>query len=124
MIRFTLYKIYYGDYLVYLGRTKQNLQQRIRGHMFSKPMHRNINIHQVTNIEYANFKTEADMYVYEVYLINKFHPPLNIDDKAHDELTVTLPDIEFIPYECKLMDKWRKELTAKGEAQHYAQRSY
>ena len=37
---YILYRIYYGDDLVYLGRTKQPLQSRIRGHLFKKPMHR------------------------------------------------------------------------------------
>lgn len=37
---FILYRIWYGDSLVYLGRTKQPLQSRIHGHLFKKPMHR------------------------------------------------------------------------------------
>lgn len=41
---FILYRIWYGDNLVYLGRTKQPLQSRIHGHLFKKPMHRSINI--------------------------------------------------------------------------------
>lgn len=28
---FVLYRIYYGDTLVYIGRTKQPLQNRLRG---------------------------------------------------------------------------------------------
>lgn len=43
-----LYKIYYDDVLVYLGRTKQPLQTRLRGHFFKKPMHRVIDIQQVS----------------------------------------------------------------------------
>lgn len=50
---FILYRIWYGDHLAYLGRTKQPLRARIRGHMFNKPMHRSIDIHNVTKIEYA-----------------------------------------------------------------------
>lgn len=50
---FLIYRIWYGDCLVYVGRTKQPLQSRIRGHLFSKPMHRTVNIEQVTKIEYA-----------------------------------------------------------------------
>lgn len=37
---FLIYRIWYGDCLVYVGRTKQPLQSRIRGHLFNKPMHR------------------------------------------------------------------------------------
>ncbi len=107
---FTLYRIYYGDMLMYLGRTKQPLQDRIRGHLFKKPMHRSIDIEFVTKIEYATFKSEADMNLYEVYFINLWKPPLNIDDKCRDELTVSLPDVEWKPFQTKLWDKWKKEI--------------
>lgn len=36
--KYIVYRIYYGDCLVYVGRTKQPLQNRIRGHLFSKPI--------------------------------------------------------------------------------------
>lgn len=48
---FLLYRIWYGDTLAYLGRTKQPLQTRIHGHLFKKPMHRSIAINLVTKIE-------------------------------------------------------------------------
>lgn len=50
---FLVYRVWYGDTLVYVGRTKQPLQDRIRGHLFQKPMHRTIAIEQVTKIEYG-----------------------------------------------------------------------
>jgi hypothetical protein len=105
-----LYKIYYGFGLVYLGRTKQPLQDRIRGHLFQKPMHRNIDINLVTRLEYAEFPTEADMYLYEIYFINKLKPPLNVDDRARDDVTVTLPEIEFKEFTTHLWDNWKDEL--------------
>lgn len=105
-----LYKIYYGDNLVYLGRTIQPLNDRLRGHFFKKPMYRIIDIDAVTKIEYAEFKTRADMYLYEIYYINKLKPHFNCDDKAKDELTVVLPEIEFKEYECNLIDKWKSIL--------------
>ena len=74
---FLIYRIWYGDCLVYVGRTKQPLQSRIRGHLFSKPMHRTVNIEQVTKIEYAELGSEADMNLYEIYYILQLHPPLN-----------------------------------------------
>lgn len=105
-----LYKIYYGDTLVYLGRTNQPLKTRLRGHFFKKPMHRTIDINQVSRIEYAEFPTEADMFLYEIYFINLLKPPLNVDDRAQDNLTVSLPEKEFKEFECSLMDKWKVEL--------------
>ena len=55
---FILYRIYYGECMAYLGRTKQPLQARIRGHMFASPMHRAIDIHNVTRIEYTELSTD------------------------------------------------------------------
>ena len=113
---YILYRIYYGDDLVYLGRTKQPLQSRIRGHLFKKPMHRSIAINLVTKIEYAEFKTEADMNLYEIYFINLWKPPLNIDDKCQDDLTVTLPDVEWKTFTTPLWDKWEKEIEKTDKA--------
>ena len=65
----TVYRIYYGDQIVYVGRTNQPLQDRIRGHLFAKPMHRTLNIDLVSKVEYAEFNTEADMNLYEIYYV-------------------------------------------------------
>jgi hypothetical protein len=110
-----LYRFYYENSVVYLGRTKQPLQDRIRGHLFKKPMHRAIDINLVTKIEYATFPTEADMNIYEIYLINKLKPMLNVDDKTSDEVTVTLPEVEFKTFECHLWEKWKQEINAKND---------
>lgn len=113
-----LYKIYYGngveDILVYLGRTNQKLKDRLRCHFFKKPIVRVLDLKQVSKIEYAEFKTEADMFLYEIYYINKYKPPLNVDDVAKDDLTVELPEVTFIEYKDPIIDKWRKDLFAKS----------
>jgi hypothetical protein len=111
---FILYKIYYESGLVYLGRTKQPLQDRIRGHLFKKPMHRSIDINLVTKIEYANFRTESDMFIYEVYYINKYKPPLNADDKARDEVTIDIPDVAFVEFSTHLWDSWKNEINSRA----------
>lgn len=110
---FLLYKIYYGDTLVYLGRTRQPLKDRLRGHFFKSPLMRAIDVTQVSKIEYAEFPTEADMFLYEIYFINLFKPALNVDDKAKDALTVTLPDVSFSVFEDKIIYKWKNEYTNK-----------
>ena len=107
---FILYRIWYGETLVYLGRTKQPLQSRIHGHLFKKTMHRSISINLVTKIEYAEFSTEADMNLYEIYFINLWKPPLNINDKCKDNLTVSLPDVEWKTFTTHLWDKWKNEI--------------
>ncbi|WP_394910524.1 hypothetical protein [uncultured Robinsoniella sp.] len=110
---FILYRIWYKDCLVYLGRTKQPLQARIRGHKFAKPMHRSIDIQNVTKIEYSKFETEADMNLFEIYYINLWKPPLNVDDKARDNLTISLPNSEWCEFTPSNWDEWRKQLDSK-----------
>lgn len=112
---FILYRIWYGNCLAYLGRTKQPLQARIRGHMFAKPMHRTINIHNVTKIEYAEFHSEADMNLYEIYFINLWKPPLNVDDKAKDELSISLPDCEWAEFIPKNWEQWKNAIDKDNE---------
>ena len=110
---FSLYRIFYGDNIVYIGRTKQPLATRIRSHLFAKPMHRTISIDRVSKIEYASLPTAADMNLYEIYYILKEKPPLNVDDKEKDNLTVTLPELEWQLFETPLWAKWEKELAEK-----------
>lgn len=119
---FVLYRIYYDSFLVYLGRTKQPLQNRIRGHLMSSPMHRTIDIHQVTKVEYAVFQTEADMNLYEIYFINLWKPPLNVDDKCKDALTVTLPEVQWEEYPLvgsPIWEKWLQALDAQDGQRNY-----
>lgn len=117
---YLLYRIYYsapgGDYIAYLGRTKQSLASRLRGHFFQKPMHRTINIHGVSKIEYASFTTEADMNLYEIYYILTLHPPLNVDDKTKDYPTVKLPEVVWTEWQPPLMEKWKAEINERDTA--------
>lgn len=126
---FLLYRIYYGDTLVYVGRTKQPLQTRIRGHLFAKPMHRTIAIEQVTRIEYARLKTEADMNLYEIYYILKWKPPLNVDDKTRDSLTIRLPDLIWLPFvtedlKPQIWQKWQAEIESRVTEYDLMKRRY
>lgn len=111
---FTLYKIYYNDppFLVYLGRTDQKLQQRLHNHFFKKPMLREIDLYSVSKIEYAKFKTQADMFLYEIYYINKYKPLLNRDDKAKDELTISLSEVNWEEFrmDSVLLSRWKEKL--------------
>lgn len=120
---YTLYKIFYDDFVAYLGRTSQPLQTRLRGHFFARPMHRNIDINGVSRIEYAECATCADMYLYEIYYINLLKPPLNCDDRAKDDLTVSLPELNWESYTCPLMDKWREALAVKDAERKAAKQS-
>ena len=106
----TVYKIYYDEDVVYVGRTNQPLRTRIHGHLFAKPMHRIIDINQVSKVEYAELPTEADMNLYEIYYILTLHPALNVDDKTKDYPTVSLPELEFVNAEFPRWDVWKAKL--------------
>ena len=108
-----LYRVFYLKKIVYVGRTTQPLQTRLHGHFFKAPMMRAINIDLVSKIEYAELKSEADMFLYEIYYINKWKPSLNVDDKAHDELSVTLPELKWSEFQPPLMDKWKTQIAEK-----------
>ena len=118
----TLYKIYYSIGLVYVGRTNQPLNDRLRGHFKKAPMMRQIEIEAVTLIESVEVPTEADMFVYEIYLINKYKPMLN-GNKAKGELTIELPELDFRPYDCKLIEKWKTELT-ESDSEYWETREH
>lgn len=124
-----IYKIYYGNEVVYLGRTHQELKDRIRAHVFNNPKAANsrikaININNVSKIEFAECETEADMFLYEIYYINKLKPRFNTDDKASDDLKVVLPDLVFNIWVCSLWDEWKEKIRKnknkqEGEAEFY-----
>ena len=125
----TLYRIYYrddaeGDFIVYVGRTNMELKNRLRGHFFQKPMHRTICIEQVSRIEYATFKTEADMNLYEIYFILTLKPPLNVDDKTRDYPTVSLPEVEWKEWHDDIFNKWLKEIAEKSDQYEKDKRRY
>ena len=107
---YTLYKIYYGDELVYIGRTKQDLQCRLRNHFFGgNAMTKHIDILQTTRIEYCLCQTEADLYLLEIYLICKYKPLINKDDKPSDDLTIYIPEPQFYEYYNPIIDKWKEK---------------
>ena len=107
---YILYKIYYGNELVYIGRTKQDLADRLRLHFFGKPLVKKLDILQTTRIEYTVLESEADMYLMEIYLICKYKPLINRDDKPHDNISecFILPEPQFYTYDNPLIEKWRE----------------
>jgi len=117
---YLLYKVFYksteGEFVAYLGRTKQRINARLRGHFKQLPMHKLIDIFSVSHIEIAECRTEADMFLYEIYYINKFKPALNKDDKSKEELTIELPELDFKTlHNEEIMEKWKKEIQLERE---------
>ena len=75
---FLIYRIWYGNCLVYVGRTKQPLQSRI----------------------------------------------LNVDDKARDDLSVTLPELEWKEFTTPLWEGWRQEIAKQDSRIDYLRKRY
>lgn len=113
MAKRILYRVYYANELVYVGRTSQPLQTRLRGHFFKAPMMRTLDINMVTKVEYTELTTEADMFLYEIYFINLWKPKLNVDDKSKEILTVNLPDVKWQEFTIPLLDKWKEQIAKK-----------
>lgn len=119
---YLLYKVFYGgadgEFIAYLGRTKQRINARLRGHFKQLPIHKLIDIFSVSRIEVAECKTEADMFLYEIYYINKYKPTLNKDDKSKEELTIELPELDFKTlHNEEIMEKWKSEIAGEREAE-------
>ena len=106
---YIVYRIYYDDKIIYIGRTKQHLIDRMRMHFFGNPYMPKIDIFRTTKIDYALFNSESDQFVYEVYLINLYHPELNFHDASHDSLTISLPEPKFYNWENPILEKWKEK---------------
>lgn len=72
--------------LIYIGKSVHDLWGRI----ISSAKERN-----AVYYSYALTKTKSDTSVYEMYYISKYKPKLNNDGKYNDEVTISLPDLEF-----------------------------
>lgn len=110
-----IYRVWYdspnGAFIAYIGRTKNNLTERIRQHFKKHPFQKVLSIDKTTKIDYTEFKTVADMYVAEIILINQYKPPLNVDDKAKDDLTldIKLPNLAWDVWnKPHLIEKWKR----------------
>ena len=129
--RHTLYRVWYGDEIVYVGHTASALFRKLRRHFFHEKGNCYLDVHQTTRIDYSTYKSRADMFLYETYYINTYHPRLNRASSvfAEDDLTIVLPERKWLTYKPRLMEKWRSEIKprkpspqtqSKPEAVHYS----
>lgn len=84
-----------NNQVIYVGKTIQNLRDRFRGHYHLPEKC----YEQTVKIEYATLDTEADLGIYEIYYINQLKPVYNTDFLWDGELSIVLPDLEWILYE-------------------------
>ena len=111
-----IYRVWYGDEIVYISKTSQPLSDRMRGHFFGHKYYVQLDVHRVTRIDYSKYRTVADMNLYEMYWIITFRPRLNKGSIPSDNLTVTLPNHQWIGYKPRLLDKWKEDFNCKKES--------
>ena len=76
-----------NDNVIYIGKSKQDLQKRFSGHTHLPDKC----YHMVKKIEYIECPTESDMSIKEIYYINKFrHNPVNFNVLDVAELPTTI----------------------------------
>ncbi len=96
--QFCIYKIFYQDELVYIGKTSQTLEKKLCSHFEKAPMVCALDEKKVSKVEYATLESEADALVYEIYYINKCKPRKNKQKKSKQMLTIEIPELQFLPY--------------------------
>ena len=83
------------DNIIYVGKSKQELEQRFRGHT-----HLPDDCYNLTyKIEYIECSTESDMSIKEIYYINKFR---------HDGTFFNVLDMTEVPVSIEFADKWHQ----------------
>lgn len=99
--------------IIYIGRTK-NIKQRMEHHLGNRS-HLNVNVYKELNsIEYCKLNNSNEMYIYEIYLINKYSPKYNTQYNSQAHLTFELPELTWTTY----------EKTLNSELLSYASESY
>ena len=83
---------------IYIGYTGQQMAQRMNQHFTKGHLPQSV-YEEVAKIEYMKHKTKSDAQVWEVYLINKYKPKYNKQDKRLDQLTLHLEEKEWKTYE-------------------------
>ena len=81
--------------IIYIGRTS-SLDKRINHHFTNGHLPFEC-YDEAEFIEVAELNYEADMYIYEIYLINKYKPKYNTEFN-NMKCSIVLDDLEFKPY--------------------------
>lgn len=89
---YIIYRIWYSDLICYVGQTIQSLETRMKQHFWYD---KDLDIKNVSKIQYSILKTQADLNVYEIYFINKYRAFENRSGFAGDKLNLELPELEW-----------------------------
>lgn len=78
--------------LLYVGKTTQ-LDYRLYAHFYKNPEKWKAEVSKIDVCEFAN---EADMHIYEMYLITKYNPTYNRHASCTDIPSIELPELTFV----------------------------
>lgn len=84
---FYVYRYVYQNQIIYVGKTKRDLCERISEHK----VERKFLPYLTADIEFITCKTHVEMDIYEKYFINLWSPILNIVDMEHAEFSFQIP---------------------------------
>lgn len=90
-----IYKYVNNGNIIYIGRTKSSLRNRINAHRREKKFQSYL---LNSKVYYFSCKSPADANIYEKYLINKYKPVLNAVDKYDEEITICINEPEWKEY--------------------------
>ena len=91
-----VYLLYQENTLIYIGKSNTCIRGRLVTHSKDK---------QFDKIDILLLENEADVDVLELYLINKYNPPLNKDSNSGSTLTLKLLDEESLMAKIKTYTK-------------------
>ncbi|MGM9988307.1 MAG: GIY-YIG nuclease family protein [Bacillaceae bacterium] len=123
------------DEVIYVGRTSQGVEKRIKEHFSSQGHLDPVCYKDVQKVDYCSFQTIAETKIYELYLINLYKPKYNTADKEHKTLKLKInvsklkwEDYDFTTKEEKekddnekLIQRLREELKKEKEKRRSAE---
>jgi integrase len=94
-----IYRLYdKNKKILYVGKTINNINSRIRSHFTNHKGYKRLNQlwrRKIKYFDYTIVENEAELGIYEIYLINKLKPEYNLKDKWKGSINFRLPKLQF-----------------------------
>lgn len=98
-----------NDEIVYIGRTSNNLETRIKQHFYYGGHLGEDAYNTVYKVEYVALPNKIDAQILESYLINKYKPMYNKDFTQGETIVSISKDLEWVNFEFSSKSKLTKE---------------
>lgn len=103
-----IYRYIYNDEIIYVGKTKRELSQRILEHENEIKFMPYLS---ACKIQYFETVTNVEMDIAEKYYINLYSPKLNVVDMEHAVFNFKLPTPNWLDYDARSYRIIHKQLT-------------